>query len=66
MVLAGRPLRELSAGEFVTVLLESVEARQVIAIPRAGLLADQQGPYVYVVDDDNVARQCRVRIGQPN
>jgi membrane fusion protein (multidrug efflux system) len=48
MVLVGRSLRELSPGEFVTVLLESVESRQVITMPRAGLLADQQGPYVYV------------------
>jgi membrane fusion protein, multidrug efflux system len=64
LVLGGRRLRELAAGEFVTVLLESVEPRQVIAMPRAALLADQQGTYVYVIDDHDVARQRRVRIGQ--
>jgi membrane fusion protein (multidrug efflux system) len=52
------------ADEFVTVLLESVQPRQVIAVPRAALLADQQGPYVYVVDEHDVARQRRVRLGQ--
>jgi membrane fusion protein (multidrug efflux system) len=60
----GVKLRELIADEFVTVLLESVEPREVIAIPRAAILTDQEGSYVYVVDDQNVARQRRVRLGQ--
>jgi len=60
----GVNLRELVADEFVTVLLESVEPKQVIAVPRAAVLADQQGNYVYVVDDQNIARQRRVRLGQ--
>ncbi len=60
----GVRLRELVADEFVTVFLESVEPQQVIAVPRAAILADQQGTYVYVVDEDNIARQRRVRIGQ--
>ncbi len=60
----GVRLRELVADEFVTVLVESVEPRQVIAVPRVAILADQQGSYVYVVDQNNVARQRRVRIGQ--
>jgi membrane fusion protein (multidrug efflux system) len=60
----GARLRELQAGEFVTVLLESVEPRQIVTVPRAALLADQQGNYVYVVDEQSVVRQRRVRIGQ--
>jgi membrane fusion protein, multidrug efflux system len=60
----GVKLRELVADEFVTVLVESVEPRQVIAVPRSAILADQQGTYVYVVDESNIARQRRVRIGQ--
>jgi membrane fusion protein (multidrug efflux system) len=60
----GVKLRELVADEFVTVLLESVDPRQVIVIPRTALLADQQGTYVYVVDDSNIVRQGRVRVGQ--
>jgi membrane fusion protein (multidrug efflux system) len=60
----GVNLRELTADEFVTVVIESVDPRQVITVPRAAILADQQGPYVYVVDDGNVARQRRVHLGQ--
>jgi membrane fusion protein, multidrug efflux system len=60
----GVKLRELVADEFVTVLLESVQPKPVIAVPRAAVLADQQGDYVYVVDDQNIARQRRVRLGQ--
>src|SRR4029450_2816003 len=57
-------LRELIADEFVTVLLESVKPREVIAVPRAAILSDQEGSYVYVVDEHNIARQRRVRLGQ--
>jgi membrane fusion protein (multidrug efflux system) len=60
----GVNLRELIADEFATVFLESVKPRLVIAVPRAAILADQQGNYVYVVDDQNIARQRRVRLGQ--
>ena len=57
-------LRELIADEFVTVLLESVNPKQVIAVPRAAILSDQEGSYVYVVDDHNIAHQRRVRLGE--
>jgi membrane fusion protein, multidrug efflux system len=60
----GVKLRELVADEFVTVLLESVQPKPVVAVPRAAILADQQGDYVYVVDEQNIARQRRVRLGQ--
>lgn len=57
-------LRELTDGEFVTVILEAVEPLQVLAIPRAAVLMDQQGPYVYAVNDKNMAEQRRVKLGQ--
>jgi membrane fusion protein (multidrug efflux system) len=60
----GVNLRELIADEFVTVLLESIKPKQVIAVPRAAILSDQEGSYVYVVDDQNIARQRRVRLGE--
>ena len=60
----GVNLRELIADEFVTVLLESVKPKEVVAVPRAAILADQQGSYVYVVDEKNIARQRRVSLGQ--
>ena len=46
------------------MLLEGVEPVQALAIPRAAVLSDQQGNYVYVVGDDNKAEQRRVQLGQ--
>jgi membrane fusion protein (multidrug efflux system) len=57
-------IRELQNDEFVTVLLEAVEPLQVIAVPRAAILSDQQGDYVYVVGAGNIAHQRRVRLAQ--
>jgi membrane fusion protein (multidrug efflux system) len=56
--------RELFDGEFVTVMLEGVEPITVLAIPRAAVLSDQQGDYVYVVDAENKAQQRRIQLGQ--
>jgi membrane fusion protein (multidrug efflux system) len=62
---AGTPqLRELSDSEFVTVLLEGVQPVEVLAIPRAAVLSDQQGDYVYVVDAQNKAQIRRIQLGQ--
>jgi membrane fusion protein (multidrug efflux system) len=57
-------IRGLTDGLFVTVSLEAVEPLKVLAIPRAAILSDQQGDYVFVVDDKNVAEQRRVKLGQ--
>jgi membrane fusion protein (multidrug efflux system) len=56
--------RELFDGEFVTVLLEGVQPIAVLAIPRAAVLSDQQGDYVYVVDAQNKAQIRRIQLGQ--
>jgi membrane fusion protein (multidrug efflux system) len=56
--------RELFDGEFVTVLQEGVQPITVLGIPRAAVLADQQGDYVYVVDAQNKAQQRRIQLGQ--
>ena len=56
--------RELFDGEFVTVLVEGVEPIAVLAIPRAAVLSDQQGDYVFVVDAQNKAQQRRIQLGQ--
>ena len=58
------PVRELVDGEFVTVLLEGVQPVQVLAVPRAAVLADQRGSYVYVVGGDNTVEQRRIQVGQ--
>jgi membrane fusion protein (multidrug efflux system) len=56
--------RELFDGEFVTVMLEGVQPILVLAIPRAAVLSDQQGDYVYVVDAQNKAQTRRIQLGQ--
>jgi membrane fusion protein, multidrug efflux system len=62
---SGQPtLRELTDQEFVTVLLEGVQPVSVLAIPRAAVLSDQQGDYVYVVDGQNRAQVRHIHLGQ--
>jgi membrane fusion protein (multidrug efflux system) len=56
--------RELFDGEFVTVMVEGVEPITVLAIPRAAVLSDQQGDYVYVVDGQNKAQRRSIQLGQ--
>jgi len=56
--------RELTNGELVRVILESGVPRRVLAVPRAAVLTDQQGDYLFVVDDRDIARQRRVTLGQ--
>jgi membrane fusion protein, multidrug efflux system len=61
----GKPVdRRLIDGEFVTVLVEGVEPVMALAIPRAAVLSDQQGDYVYVVDGQNHVGQRRLKLGQ--
>ena len=61
----GQPgARELTDGEFVTVLLQGVQQIDVLAIPRAAVLSDQQGDYVYVVDNQNKAQVRLIQQGQ--
>jgi membrane fusion protein (multidrug efflux system) len=57
-------LRELTDNEFVSVLLEGVQPVEVLAIPRAAVLSDQQGDYVFVLGADNKAEQRRIKLGQ--
>jgi membrane fusion protein (multidrug efflux system) len=60
----GSTARELYDGEFVSVLLEGVQPVEVLAVPRAAVLSDQQGDYVYVVGADNKTEQRRIQLGQ--
>jgi len=59
-----RALRELFDGEFVRVLVEGVQPVTAIAIPRAAVLSDQEGNYVYVIGPQNKAEIRRVELGQ--
>lgn len=62
--LGGDGLRELVDGQFVTVLLEGVQPVELVTIPRAAVLTDQQGDYVYVVGEDNKATRADVKLGK--
>ncbi len=56
--------RELLDGEFVQVMVQGVTPIEVLGVPRAAILSDQQGDYVYTVDQQNHAEQTRVQLGQ--
>jgi membrane fusion protein, multidrug efflux system len=60
----GGAVRELTDGEFATVMLEGVQPVEVLAIPRSAVLSDQQGDYVLTVGADNKAEQRRIQLGQ--
>jgi membrane fusion protein, multidrug efflux system len=60
----GNALRELIDGQFVNVLIEGVEPVDLLAIPRAAVLSDQQGNFVYTLDADNKVVVTRVTLGQ--
>ncbi len=62
---SGEPVeRPLVDGEFVTVMVESANPVEAIGIPRAAVLSDQQGDYVFVVDGENRVQQRRIKLGQ--
>lgn len=56
--------RELVDNEFVTVLLQGAEPVALLAIPRAAVLSDQQGDYVFTVGADNKVQEKRITLGQ--
>jgi membrane fusion protein (multidrug efflux system) len=58
------PVRELTDGELVTVMLEGAEPVEVPTIPRAAVLSDQQGNYVLVVAAGNKVEPRRIKLGQ--
>jgi membrane fusion protein (multidrug efflux system) len=67
MILRGvvpNPKRRLIDGELVMAVLLDAEPTQAIAVPRASVLADQEGDYVFVVGKDNKAEKRRVKLGQ--
>lgn len=57
-------LRDLVDGEFVTVIVEGAQPIMALGIPRAAVMSDQQGSFVYVVGEGNKAAVQRVTLGQ--
>jgi membrane fusion protein (multidrug efflux system) len=56
--------RELVDGEFVTVMVDGAHPTLALAIPRAAVLMDQQGDYVFVVGAGDKVEQRRITLGQ--
>jgi membrane fusion protein (multidrug efflux system) len=55
--------RTLVDGGFVTVILQSKNPIRRVTVPRAAVLADQQGYYVLVVGDGNKAERRNITLG---
>jgi membrane fusion protein, multidrug efflux system len=53
----------LTNGQTVRVIIEEKGGDKVVVIPQSAVAIDQTGPYVFVVGDDNVVEQRRVRLG---
>lgn len=56
--------RELVDGQFVSVSVEGAEPVMAITLPRAAVLQDQQGAFVFVVGEGNVAQRRNVTLGR--
>jgi membrane fusion protein (multidrug efflux system) len=55
--------RTLVDGGFVTVILQSKNPERQVTVPRAAVLADQQGYYVFVVGAGNKAERRNITLG---
>jgi membrane fusion protein (multidrug efflux system) len=56
--------RTLLDGAFVTVVVEGIQPVTALGIPRAAVMSDQSGTYVYVVGPDNKVERRSVQLGQ--
>ena len=56
------PKGSLIDGQLVTVSLEAAESQEQVVVPQAALITDQQGVYVFIVEDGKVAIR-RVKTG---
>jgi len=53
----------LTDGQTVRLVIERKDPDLVIALPTAALATDQAGPYVFVVTNDNLVEQRRLKLG---
>jgi membrane fusion protein, multidrug efflux system len=56
--------RGLIDGAFVTVLVEGIQPVTALGIPRAAVMSDQSGSYVFVVAADGKVERRAIRLGQ--
>ena len=57
------PERQLTDGEFVTVIVKERKEQPRLVVPQVALQVDQAGYYVMVVGPDNKVEQRRVATG---
>ena len=62
----GVSTRQLVDGAFVTVLISDPHPVNALLIPRAAVLSDQQGDYVFTVDAQNKVARANVKLGEGN
>ncbi|MGQ0585395.1 MAG: efflux RND transporter periplasmic adaptor subunit [Reyranella sp.] len=53
----------LTDGQTVRVIVEGEKIPTVVAVPQAAIAQDQSGPYLFIVNDKNVAEQKRIKTG---
>jgi len=58
------PQLKLVPGQFVQVTVKAGEAVELPVVPAEAILQDQQGPYVFGLDEHNRAQIRRVKLGQ--
>ena len=56
--------RTLIDGAFVTVLVEGIQPVTALGIPRAAVMSDQTGNFVFVVGADNKVERRPIQLGQ--
>ncbi|MDT8409312.1 MAG: efflux RND transporter periplasmic adaptor subunit [Wenzhouxiangellaceae bacterium] len=54
---------QLPVGQTVRVTIPTANVREVLAVPRDALVLRGDGASVYIVDEENTARQIRVAVG---
>lgn len=58
------PQLKLVPGQFVQVSVQAGESIELPVVPASAILQDQEGPYVFGLDDQNRAQIRRVTLGQ--
>ena len=56
--------RTLISGQFVNVELSAPQPIELLTVPQAAVLSDQQGSYVFTVDAGDVAHRANIRTGE--
>ena len=55
----------LIRGNYVDINVSDIEAQMAVLVPQAALAQDENGNYVMTVNEDNIAEQRRVVLGDP-